>query len=40
MVFLGSAASPLYLVAPGGFSCVGEQESSLPCSLPAGVLGR
>lgn len=40
MVFLGSAPFPLYLVAPGGFSCVGEQETSLLCSLPVGFLGR
>lgn len=40
MVFLGSATSPLYLVTPGDFSCVGEQETSLPCSLLAGFLGR
>lgn len=40
MVFLGSAPSPLYLPAPRGFSHGGEQETSLPCSLPAGFLGR
>lgn len=40
MVFLGSVLSLRCLLAPGGFSHGGEQEGSLPCSLPVRFLGR